>query len=145
MQHSTVADQTRQQTRMSRRVELDQLYAILDELRCSIGDYRYLNNCTGKSGWPNRGLYFFFEDGEFREDGTTPRVVRAGTHAISRGSRTTLWNRLHTVMIPAAQPLSCRLSGEQRKSTRKVLGNENIILDSNINCAERQCGQKYRG
>ena len=40
-------------------------------------------------------MYFFFEDGEFREDGSTPRVVRVGTHAVSADSRTTLWNRLH--------------------------------------------------
>jgi hypothetical protein len=52
--------------------------------------------CTRRSGWPGRGVYFFFEDHEFREDGSTLRVVRVGTHAVSANSRTTLWNRLHT-------------------------------------------------
>ncbi len=36
---------------------------------------------------------FFFEDGEGREDGVTPRVVRVGTHAL-RPSRSSLWGRL---------------------------------------------------
>jgi hypothetical protein len=41
-------------------------------------------------------VYFFFEDGELREDRKTPRVVRVGTHAITATSKTSLWNRLHT-------------------------------------------------
>lgn len=44
--------------------------------------------------WPERGVYFFFQDGELREDGRTPRVVRVGTHGVSSRSKTTLWNRL---------------------------------------------------
>ena len=44
----------------------------------------------------NAAVYFFFEDGEFREDGETLRVVRVGTHAITTSSKTTLWSRLHT-------------------------------------------------
>jgi hypothetical protein len=44
-------------------------------------------------GWPQRGVYFFFEDGEFREDGVSARVVRVGTHALRR-SKSTLWGRL---------------------------------------------------
>lgn len=49
--------------------------------------------CTGRIEWPRRGVYFIFETGEMRSDGS-PRVVRVGTHAVSAGSRTTLWNRL---------------------------------------------------
>jgi hypothetical protein len=45
--------------------------------------------------WPTRGVYFFFEPGEVRHgDDGTARVVRIGTHALKRGSRTTLWQRL---------------------------------------------------
>ncbi len=42
-----------------------------------------------------RGL-FLFRGREFREDATTHRIVRVGTHAVSANARTTLWNRLHT-------------------------------------------------
>lgn len=71
------------------------LYLILAELRSRLGVVR-LADCHGRMNWPKRGLYFFFEDGELRPDGITPRVVRVGTHAVSRGSKTTLWNRLST-------------------------------------------------
>ena len=79
---------------MSRRADLDTFYRLLDELRQRCGGHRLLRDCQGKSGWPERGVYFFFEDGEFREDGITSRVVRVGTHAVSVGSKTTLWTRL---------------------------------------------------
>jgi len=41
-------------------------------------------------------VYIFLGPGELRPDGPTPRIVRVGTHAVSRGSKTTLWNRLST-------------------------------------------------
>jgi hypothetical protein len=45
--------------------------------------------------WPERGIYFFREDGENRSDtGKGPRVVRVGTHALTASSRTQLWDRL---------------------------------------------------
>lgn len=81
---------------MTRQDALNVFYGSLQELTARIGGCRYLRDCTGKSGWPQRGIYFFFEDGEFRADGVTPRVVRVGTHAVSLNSKTTLWDRLHT-------------------------------------------------
>lgn len=81
---------------MNRKSDLDHFYKILKDLRERLRGYRFLRDCTGKSGWPERGVYFFFEDGEFREDGETLRVVRVGTHAITASSKTTLLSRLHT-------------------------------------------------
>lgn len=77
-----------------RRQDLDTLYGLLAELRDRLGGYEHLRDCNGRMSWPKRGVYFIFEHGELREDGHTPRVVRVGTHAVSAGSRTTLWNRL---------------------------------------------------
>jgi hypothetical protein len=71
---------------MDRRVDLNCLYEILDEVRHRIGGFRHLRDCTGKSGWPERGVYFFFEDGEFREDQKTLRAVRVGTQEITASS-----------------------------------------------------------
>jgi hypothetical protein len=79
-----------------RRADLDAFYQRLDELRGRLGGFRYLKDCTRQSGWPSRGVYFFFDHSELREDGTTLRVVRVGTHAVSATSRTTLWHRLRT-------------------------------------------------
>jgi hypothetical protein len=79
---------------VNRREALDKFYSILDDLRERVGGCRELTNCDRGFGWPERGVYFFFEPGEFREDGRSQRVVRVGTHALKLGSRTTLWNRL---------------------------------------------------
>jgi hypothetical protein len=81
---------------VSRRDDLDRYYGIIATLREECQEFRCLKECTLSSGWPGRGVYFIFEDHEYREDGSTLRVVRVGTHAVSANSRTTLWNRLHT-------------------------------------------------
>lgn len=74
---------------------LARFYATLADLTKRIG-LQQLKDCDGRMGWPQRGVYFFFENGEMRRDGRTSRVVRVGTHAVSKGSRATLWNRLST-------------------------------------------------
>lgn len=52
-------------------------------------------DCSGRQIWPQRGVYFFCENGEYRTDtGMGPRIVRVGTHALTNGSHTTLWTRL---------------------------------------------------
>jgi hypothetical protein len=77
----------------ARRGELDHFYALLAELEQRCGGKMRLEECHGRMGWPGRGVYFFFEGGEFREDGFSPRVVRVGTHAL-RKSKSKLWGRL---------------------------------------------------
>jgi hypothetical protein len=68
---------------------------MLRELRGRMGGARMLSQCDGQMTWPQRGVYFFFEQGEMRSNsGTEQRVVRVGTHALTATSRTTLWNRL---------------------------------------------------
>ena len=81
---------------MERRLDdLVRLYSILDRLERRIGGRRLLASSDGRSGWPDRGVYFFMEDGERRtESGGGLRVVRVGTHALTSSSRTTLWKRL---------------------------------------------------
>lgn len=76
----------------ARRAALDHFYALLAKLEQRCGGKRRLAECHGRMGWPRRGVYFFFEDGELREDGVSPRVVRVGTHAL-RPSKSTLWGR----------------------------------------------------
>ncbi|NNN07921.1 MAG: hypothetical protein HKL85_01855 [Acidimicrobiaceae bacterium] len=76
-----------------RLLALDEFYGQLQLLERAVGGKRILSECDGRMKWPRRGVYFFFEDGEFRDDGVTPRVVRVGTHAL-RPSKSTLWGRL---------------------------------------------------
>jgi len=79
--------------RVHRPLDLDRFYGLLDGLRARCGGERMLAACDGRTGWPPRGVYFFFEAGEYRADGVTPRVVRVGTHGL-RPSKSTLWDRL---------------------------------------------------
>ena len=79
----------------SRATDLARFYRALGRLEAAVGGKRRLSDCDGRMQWPVRGVYFFFETGECRShSGTGLRVVRVGTHAVSSGSRTTLWNRL---------------------------------------------------
>ncbi len=79
----------------SRTEDLARFYRALGRLDADSGGKRTLSDCDGKMQWPVRGVYFFFEAGECRShSGTGLRVVRVGTHAVSAGSRTSLWNRL---------------------------------------------------
>ena len=76
--------------------DIEYFYSLISDLKDRIGGYHYLSECNGRMNWPRRGVYFFFEPGEFRKDGKELRVVRVGTHAVSKGSKTTLWSRLRT-------------------------------------------------
>jgi len=79
-----------------REGDLDRFYRAIQRLEAGVGGRRLMSTCAARQGWPRRGVYFFFEPGEYRSDGVVPRVVRVGTHGVSRGSKATLWNRLRT-------------------------------------------------
>src|SRR3954471_20035208 len=71
------------------------MYSLLRKLEETLGGARTLAACSGRLGWPRRGVYFFMEDGEIRSDsGIGPRIVRVGTQALKEGSGTKLWTRL---------------------------------------------------
>lgn len=79
---------------MTRWDDLDRFYSLLGDLEQRVGGARKLKNCTGYMDWPDRGVYFFFEPGETRASTDRARVTRVGTHAVSEGSSTSLWDRL---------------------------------------------------
>lgn len=74
--------------------DLDRFYVLLARLSARLGGPRTLAASNGAAGWPERGVYFFFEPGESRAASGAPRIVRVGTHAVSAGSKATLWSRL---------------------------------------------------
>ena len=76
--------------------DVERLYQALRRLEAGVGGRRLMSDCTGQLGWPESGVYFFFEPGELRAGATEARIVRVGTHGVSRGSKATLWNRLRT-------------------------------------------------
>ncbi|MCI0559167.1 MAG: hypothetical protein MN733_11775 [Nitrososphaera sp.] len=78
-------------------IDLSQFYLQLDRLEFGLAGGRLLRECTGRLQWPTRGVYFLFEPDEFRpNEELKRRVVRVGTHAVSKRSTSTLWNRLST-------------------------------------------------
>jgi hypothetical protein len=79
---------------MTRRDDLDRFYALLDDLADRVGGPRKLKHCTGYMDWPDRGVYVFLAPGETRASTDQLRVTRVGTHAVSAGSSTSLWDRL---------------------------------------------------
>jgi hypothetical protein len=79
---------------MARQDDLDRFYGLLDDVEQQVGGTRKLKNCTGYMDWPDRGVYFFFDPGETRDSTDQLRVTRVGTHAVSEGSSTSLWDRL---------------------------------------------------
>lgn len=81
---------------MTRRADLDRLYTLLSDLETRVGGKQQLSDCTGYMDWPDRGVYFFFAADEHRGQLDQLRLTRIGTHAVSSGSGTSLWNRLRT-------------------------------------------------
>ncbi|MGB9987449.1 hypothetical protein [Salarchaeum japonicum] len=81
---------------MVRREDINRLYGLLDELEQTVGGKQKLKDCTGYMDWPDRGVYFFFASDECRDGGDQHRITRIGTHAVSEGSSTSLWDRLRT-------------------------------------------------
>ncbi len=107
--------------------DLDRFYELMGELDRRCGGTRTFTECDDRVVWPFRGVYFFFEPGERRPDGS-PRVVRVGTHALRRGSATTLWDRLtdHRGNIGGARPGG----GNHRSSLLRLhVGNALIARD----------------
>ncbi|MFC4247860.1 hypothetical protein ACFOZ7_13010 [Natribaculum luteum] len=81
---------------MTREEDIERLYWLLEELEETVGGKQKLKDCTGYMDWPDRGVYIFFAPDEYRESGDQLRITRIGTHAVSEGSSTSLWNRLRT-------------------------------------------------
>jgi hypothetical protein len=80
---------------MSRHSDLADFYGILHGLANSVNGLRTLSELSQFKDWPERGVYFFFDQAESRSDsGSGLRLVRVGTHALKSGSKSTLRQRL---------------------------------------------------
>jgi hypothetical protein len=81
------------QMKTGRTQDIETFYQLTQELERRVGGKRHLLDCDGRMPWPQRGVYFFYEDGENRTNGDS-RIVRVGTHGLKAGSKATLWKRL---------------------------------------------------
>lgn len=81
----------------SRVQQIRTLYSTLNDLGFETGGIRRFKDCDGKMYWPRMGVYFILDFNERSLlSGGAPRIVRVGTHAVSRGAKSTLWGRLKT-------------------------------------------------
>jgi hypothetical protein len=71
----------------------ERLYLAPGRLGAFLHGTRRLRECCGGGDFPRHGVYFFYEPGEVRADGSD-RIVRVGTHALTATSQATLWGRL---------------------------------------------------
>lgn len=112
-----------------RHHHLVRFYSALSVLREKIGGARQLSACNGKLHWPQKGIYFFFEQGEYRSHtGDGLRIVRVGTHALKSGSKAKLWTRL------SQHKGSTRSGGGNHRGSifRLIIGTSLIRKDSII-------------
>lgn len=71
--------------------DLKAFYNLLDEAKERSDWLRKLDDSSGGKNLPQRGVYFFKENGESRShSGDGARVVRVGTHALTKTSNATL-------------------------------------------------------
>ncbi len=70
-------------------------YELMGNLETKIDGCQSLDKVNGRNTFPERGVYFFQENGETRSDtGEGLRIVRVGTHALTSGAKSSLWGRL---------------------------------------------------
>jgi hypothetical protein len=110
---------------LSRLDDLIRFYALLAR-QVENGGNKSLRDTESKL-LPHRGVYFFFEKGEERQDsGPGMRVVRVGTHGLGTGSRSTLRQRL-------GQHLGTRSgSGNHRGSIFRLLVGQALISSGRL-------------
>lgn len=71
---------------------LEKLYTMIDQARQQGATFRLAD--LGDQKLPARGVYIFLDPAEQNFMGDAPRIVRIGTHAVSKGSKSSLRNRL---------------------------------------------------
>ena len=71
-------------------------FRIMGQVWAAQSGGRRIEETNGRQSWPSRGVYFILSPDHGFARGRMPRIVRVGTHAVSQGSKTTLWDRLST-------------------------------------------------
>lgn len=106
----------------NKQQNIDKFYDLLDEVVKKFPK-RTLDTIS-KSKLPEKGVYFFFEQNETRQNINLDRVVRIGTHAAIANSNATLYDRLYN------HKGSKDLTGNHRGSVfRKLIGYSLLYKD----------------
>ncbi len=116
---------------MKRFNDLQLFYELLQQLEDRIGIH-YLTECSNRMNWPYQGVYFFFEPGEYRDNGTQLRVVRIGVSNPPRDKQSGLWDRLRQNRGTIAGKLSG--GGDHRISDFRTHVGSALARRDNITC-----------
>ncbi|WP_054692074.1 hypothetical protein [Syntrophomonas palmitatica] len=116
---------------MKRFNDLQLFYELLQQLEEKIGRH-YLAECSNRMEWPYQGVYFFFEPGEYRDNGTELRVVRIGVSNPPRDKQSGLWDRLRQNRGTVAGKLSG--GGDHRISDFRTYVGSALARRDNIIC-----------
>ncbi|TFG75469.1 MAG: peroxide stress protein YaaA [Thermodesulfobacteriales bacterium] len=127
-QKKYVAQENNSESDDNRLNHINEFYALLDKLIETNGIHQL---STFNSKLPDGGVYFFFESSERRENSRNYRVVRVGTHAVSIGSKATLWDRLRTHRGHKTGEYAG--GGNHRASVFRKLVGEAILNKNNLN------------
>ncbi len=78
--------------------KLAQFYRKLGVLKTQTGGPFYLSDVDGTMDWPHRGIYIFFDESTDPEIDPVSEwhITRIGTVGVSKGSSSSLWQRLRT-------------------------------------------------
>lgn len=109
-----------------RPADLKRFYEIMASLKSRLGGFKKLADGRALLPRNSSGVYFFFDDSEPRSgSGNGPRVVRVGTHGVSKGTKSTLWSRL------AQHRGAARIGGGNHRGSvfRKLVGMSLIRRD----------------
>lgn len=114
----------------NRLSDIKRFYALLKQLSAVTSAPRLLEDLSRFRDWPERGVYFFLEPTEHRDDsGSGLRVVRVGTHAVSTGAKSTLGQRLRSHRGTVAG------GGNHRQSIfRSLVGGALLARESEVKC-----------
>ena len=116
---------------MKRFYDLQLFYETMQELDSKIGKH-YLAECSNRMNWPYQGVYFFFEPGEYRDNGQEMRVVRVGVSNPPRNQQSGLWDRLRQNRGTIAGKMSG--GGNHRISDFRTLVGSALARRDNIPC-----------
>jgi len=109
---------------MNRQQQIDEFYDLMVMVEQKFSKQRLAD--MNKKNVPEKGVYFFFEGTELRDNKLDGRIVRIGTHGVQNLSKATMYNRLSN------HRGSKKLLGNHRGSVFRELVGRALIQRDNI-------------
>lgn len=110
--------------------DINMFYGLIKRIEGKLDGKMYLRSFDSRRDCPDQGVYFMFEDGEFRKYFPSQlRVTRVGTHAIRPIQNITLWERLDNHRGITGDGGNARESVLRRHVGRALIGKSNGLFN----------------